>query len=161
MQRALALRCLEIPVGDFISDAMKGDLPDIEGCKELLESNVKDEINHDIALDLQLRHIRSPLGLRQKLSALRRRGSNLTATLSSRLLSSNAACSLYSSRSFDSLEIRDYEPLQRTSPEMSKPTSRLTPSSAKSLVLSLTKSSISLVALRLLGCFNPSKGKTH
>ena len=51
VQRALALRCLEIPVGDFISDAMKGDLPDIKGCKELLESNVQDEIKHDIALD--------------------------------------------------------------------------------------------------------------
>ena len=33
IQRALALRCLEIPVGDFISDAMKGDLPDVKGCK--------------------------------------------------------------------------------------------------------------------------------
>jgi len=32
IQRALALRCLEIPVGDFITDAMKRDLPDIEGC---------------------------------------------------------------------------------------------------------------------------------
>lgn len=52
IQRALALRCLEIPVGDFISEAMKGDLPDIEGCKELLISNVKDEENHDIALNL-------------------------------------------------------------------------------------------------------------
>ena len=51
IKRALALRSLEIPVGDFISDAMKGDLPDIEGCKELLLSNVKDEINHDIALN--------------------------------------------------------------------------------------------------------------
>ena len=51
IQRALALRCLEIPVGDFISEAMKGDLPDIEGCKELLISNVKDEENHDIALN--------------------------------------------------------------------------------------------------------------
>jgi hypothetical protein len=51
VQRALALRCLEIPVGDFISEAMKGDLPDIEGCKELLISNVKDEENHDIALN--------------------------------------------------------------------------------------------------------------
>ena len=38
IQRALALRCLEIPVGDFISEAMKGDLPEIEGCKELLVS---------------------------------------------------------------------------------------------------------------------------
>ena len=51
IQRALALRCLEIPVGDFITDAMKGDIPQIEGCKELLLSNVKDEENHDIALD--------------------------------------------------------------------------------------------------------------
>lgn len=51
IQRALALRCLEIPVGDFIKDAMKGDLPDIKGCKELLESNVQDEIKHDIALN--------------------------------------------------------------------------------------------------------------
>jgi hypothetical protein len=51
VQRALALRCLEIPVGDFISEAMKGDLPDIAGCKELLISNVKDEENHDIALN--------------------------------------------------------------------------------------------------------------
>ena len=51
IKRALALRCLEIPVGDFISEAMKGDLPDIKGCKELLVSNVEDEIKHDIALD--------------------------------------------------------------------------------------------------------------
>jgi len=51
IQRALALRCLEIPVGNFIQDAMKGDLPDIKGCKELLESNVQDEIKHDIALN--------------------------------------------------------------------------------------------------------------
>ena len=51
VKRALALRCLEIPVGDFISDAMKGDLPDVKGCKELLTSNVTDEENHDIALN--------------------------------------------------------------------------------------------------------------
>jgi len=51
VHRALALRSLEIPVGDFIADAMKGDLPDIEGCRELLLSNVKDEENHDIALN--------------------------------------------------------------------------------------------------------------
>ena len=54
VQRALALRCLEIPVGDFLTEAMKGDLPqgiDTKGCRELLLSNVKDEINHDIALN--------------------------------------------------------------------------------------------------------------
>ena len=51
IHRGLALRCLEIPVGDFISDAMKGDLPEVKGCKELLLSNVKDEENHDVALN--------------------------------------------------------------------------------------------------------------
>ena len=54
VQRALALRSLEIPVGDFIADAMKGDLPqgiEAEGCKELLLSNVEDEIKHDLALN--------------------------------------------------------------------------------------------------------------
>tara|TARA_R100000700_G_C3159879_1_gene136207 strand:+ start:157 stop:888 length:732 start_codon:yes stop_codon:yes gene_type:complete len=50
VQRALALRILEIPVGDFITNAMKGDLPDAEGVKELLLSNINDEVNHDQAL---------------------------------------------------------------------------------------------------------------
>ena len=51
IQRALALRCLEIPVGDFIEQAMKGDLPEDKGCIELLKSNVQDEVKHDIALN--------------------------------------------------------------------------------------------------------------
>ena len=51
VQRALALRCLEIPVGDFINEAMRGDLPDVRGCKKLLQSNVIDEEKHDIALN--------------------------------------------------------------------------------------------------------------
>jgi len=55
IQRALALRCLEIPVGDFISEAMKGDLPEVKGCKELLLSNVEDEVKHDIALNYAAR----------------------------------------------------------------------------------------------------------
>ena len=49
MLRALALRNLEIPVGDFIQGALKKDFP-IEA-KELLESNIKDEEKHDLALD--------------------------------------------------------------------------------------------------------------
>lgn len=61
VQRALALRCLEIPVGDFISDAMKGDLPDIAGCKELLLSNVTDEENHDKALNFAAEAHKIPL----------------------------------------------------------------------------------------------------
>ena len=59
VQRALALRCLEIPVGDFIADAMKGDLPDIKGCKELLASNVIDEENRYCPRS-QLKHMESP-----------------------------------------------------------------------------------------------------
>ena len=54
IKRALALRCLEIPVGDFIEEAMKGDLPqgsEAKGCVELLKSNVVDEEKHDIALN--------------------------------------------------------------------------------------------------------------
>ena len=51
IKRALALRCLEIPVGDFINEAMRGDLPDERGCKKLLQSNVIDEEKHDIALN--------------------------------------------------------------------------------------------------------------
>lgn len=51
IKRALALRCLEIPVGDFINEAMRGDLPDVRGCKQLLQSNVIDEEKHDIALN--------------------------------------------------------------------------------------------------------------
>ena len=42
--RALAIRHMELPVGDFISDALS-EIP--ENSRELLESNVKDEIKHD------------------------------------------------------------------------------------------------------------------
>ena len=49
MLRALALRSLEIPVGDFIKGALKGDFP--EDAREVLESNIKDEEKHDLALD--------------------------------------------------------------------------------------------------------------
>jgi len=51
VQRALALRCLEIPVGDFINEALRGDLPEDRGCKQLLQSNVLDEEKHDLALN--------------------------------------------------------------------------------------------------------------
>lgn len=51
IKRALSLRSLEIPVGDFINSAMKGDLPDSPGVLELLKSNVEDEQKHDLALN--------------------------------------------------------------------------------------------------------------
>jgi hypothetical protein len=48
VHRALALRSMEVPVGDFIRDALDADVPALS--RELLESNVKDEENHDLAL---------------------------------------------------------------------------------------------------------------
>ena len=46
--RALALRHMELPVGDFISDALEKNVP--LAARDLLKSNVKDEENHDVAL---------------------------------------------------------------------------------------------------------------
>jgi len=48
IHRALALRHMELPVGDFITDALANEVPDL--ARELLLSNVKDEENHDVAL---------------------------------------------------------------------------------------------------------------
>ena len=46
--RALALRHMELPVGDFITDALKNEVP--EASVDILRSNVTDEENHDLAL---------------------------------------------------------------------------------------------------------------
>ena len=48
IHRALALRHMELPVGDFITDALSTEVPTL--AREILESNVKDEENHDLAL---------------------------------------------------------------------------------------------------------------
>ena len=46
--RALAIRHMELPVGEFFTEALVKDVPD--SARVLLESNVKDEIKHDQAL---------------------------------------------------------------------------------------------------------------
>ena len=46
--RALAIRHMELPVGDFITDALDNDVP--KKAREVLQSNVQDEIKHDLAL---------------------------------------------------------------------------------------------------------------
>ena len=46
--RALAMRHMELPVGDFITDALSTDIP--SAAREILVSNVRDEENHDLAL---------------------------------------------------------------------------------------------------------------
>ena len=49
IKRILAIRCLELPVGDFIEQGLKGEVP--ENAVELLKLNIKDEENHDVALN--------------------------------------------------------------------------------------------------------------
>ena len=48
LKRALALRHMELPVGDFINEALATEVPEL--ARELLLSNVKDEEKHDLAL---------------------------------------------------------------------------------------------------------------
>ena len=159
VQRALALRCLEIPVGDFISDAMKGDLPDVKGCKGLLESNVLDEQKHDLALDYAAEHIKSPFGLRKKLSALKTHGLNWTGIRSLRPWFLSVPSSLSYSQSFDSSETQDCELPQPTSVVTSRPTWLPTHLYAKRSVLNLTRPSTISDALRSRGYYSPSKGR--
>ena len=46
--RALAIRHMELPVGSWVTEALGKDVPN--SARVLLESNVKDEENHDLAL---------------------------------------------------------------------------------------------------------------
>ena len=58
--RALAIRHMELPVGEFITEALEKEVP--ESARTLLESNVKDEIKHDLALG----YITNALGVDEK-----------------------------------------------------------------------------------------------
>lgn len=61
--RALAIRHMELPVGDFITDALTNEVPTLS--RDLLLSNVKDEENHDRALG----YIANALGVDKKAEA--------------------------------------------------------------------------------------------
>jgi len=58
--RALAVRHMELPVGDFITEALEKEVP--PSARKLLESNVKDEIKHDLALG----YITNAIGVDEK-----------------------------------------------------------------------------------------------
>ena len=60
--RALAVRNMECPVGAFVSDSLS-EIP--EKSRELLESNIRDEDNHDLALG----YIANALGVDDKAEA--------------------------------------------------------------------------------------------
>ena len=63
ISRILALRHLELPVGDFIAEALEKEVP--EAARKLLLSNVDDEHNHDRALGFAA----SALGTNEKYEA--------------------------------------------------------------------------------------------
>ena len=48
LKRALAIRHMELPVGEFINEALATEVPSL--ARELLLSNVQDEEKHDLAL---------------------------------------------------------------------------------------------------------------
>ena len=48
LKRALAIRHMELPVGEFINEALATEIPPL--ARELLLSNVQDEKKHDLAL---------------------------------------------------------------------------------------------------------------
>jgi len=58
--RALAVRHMELPVGEFIAEALEKEVP--KSARAVLESNVKDEIKHDLALG----YITNALGVNEK-----------------------------------------------------------------------------------------------
>ena len=60
IHRALALRHMELPVGDFINDALTSEVPEVS--RDILRSNVRDEENHDLALS----YIAGAYGVDQK-----------------------------------------------------------------------------------------------
>ena len=61
--RALAIRHMELPVGEFITEALDKDVPN--SARILLESNVTDEIKHDLALN----YITNAIGVDEKAEA--------------------------------------------------------------------------------------------
>ncbi len=63
LYRALALRHMELPVGDFITDALTTEVPEV--ARDILLSNVRDEENHDVALG----YIANAFGVDQKAEA--------------------------------------------------------------------------------------------
>ncbi len=61
--RALAIRHMELPVGDFIHDALKTEVPQM--ARDLLLSNIKDDENPDLALG----YIANAIGVDEKAEA--------------------------------------------------------------------------------------------
>ena len=63
LYRALSIRHMEIPVGDWITETLGKEVP--ASARTLLESNVKDEVKHDLALG----YITNAIGVDEKAEA--------------------------------------------------------------------------------------------
>ena len=100
IHRALALRHMELPVGDFINDALASEVPEVS--REILISNVRDEENHDLALN----YIANAYGVDQKAEkeatgGYERRGLRILITRYSKRWLPSVRFSLFYSLSFD------------------------------------------------------------
>ena len=105
VRRALALRHMELPVGDFILEGLEKGVPD--AARKLLEMNVDDERNHDLALGFAA----SSIGTDEKAEAeafrLRQAWIDHQTTPFAKQWWLREASSLLSSRCFDSLVTLD------------------------------------------------------
>ena len=81
--RALALRCLELPVGDFISHSLKREVPD--AARQILEMNIKDEENHDLALNYAVKALGTDEKAEREAQILKKHGKSMKITRLSRL----------------------------------------------------------------------------
>ena len=97
--RALAMRHMELPVGDFINEALDREVPEVS--RDLLISNVRDEENHDLALN----YIADAYGIDEKAEkeamALRKRGLRIQITRYSKQWLPSVRFSSFYSHSFD------------------------------------------------------------
>ena len=103
--RALALRNLELPVGEFITAGLKGEVP--EAAQEILLMNVLDEENHDRALGYAARAIGTDSKAEAEADALRQAWEDHRTIPYAKQWYWREASSLSSSRSFASAETLD------------------------------------------------------
>ena len=71
IKRALAIRHMELPVGEFIREGLEKEVPPL--ARQLLESNVQDEIKHDMALGYIVNAYGIKENAKEELEALRLR----------------------------------------------------------------------------------------
>ena len=153
IKRALAIRHMELPVGEFISQGLEKEVP--QAARTLLESNVKDEIKHDLALGFIVEsHGSDPIA---EMEAIRLRDAWIQHpdhTISKHSLQSELY-SLFYYLCFAFLVMLLLEQYQLIFPEMNRYTWQQIVSYVVSLVLFLAILWISFGRQLYLGYYNP------